>query len=420
MFKRNRPPHHRDIDWARHAADLAEPMQLRALEPRVLLDAAAAATAATLVPEHQAQAAHDAHAEMAALVQAVAQTQDPVAPAAAPAAQRDTTAPAPPAATATAEPHGAVAEAAAPRFDGSLAPAQGTSVYFIDLAIPDPQQLATSLPAGAEVHYIDTRSDGVAQIAQTLAGRSNIDAIHIHILSHAEQGSLRLGDATLDAASMQGAYHDELQGIGRALSTNGDILLYGCDFAPISQGEQTVQLLAEITAADVAGSPTTPPAPNASAATGRWSTPEGRSKTLPSPRPSWDHVMVPGPSTGANLVSGLDRRRRRHWHVRNDAGHSRTINVALNSFNGVLNGGTTFTEAWHQRRNRRRRWRNQCRRHQQCHRHRYRWRPRRGYRSRHVHPCVGAAVTVTDPILTFNFLDPNLTLSFNSAASITV
>lgn len=74
----------------------------------------------------------------------------------------------------------------------------------------------------------------------------------MHILSHGEQGSLRLGNATLDAASMQGEYRDELQAIGRALSANGDILTYGCDFAQFDRGEQAVKLLAEISAADVA------------------------------------------------------------------------------------------------------------------------------------------------------------------------
>ncbi|WP_213957339.1 Ig-like domain-containing protein [Variovorax sp. dw_954] len=43
MFKRDQP-HHRHVDWARSATDLSLPMHLQALEPRVLLDAAAAAS----------------------------------------------------------------------------------------------------------------------------------------------------------------------------------------------------------------------------------------------------------------------------------------------------------------------------------------------------------------------------------------
>lgn len=155
-------------------------MTLRALEPRVLLDAAVAATAAGAVqePPHQ-EAPPPPPDPTTELVQALAD----VAPA--------------PSAVET--------------------PA-GTAVYFIDAAVPDSQALVDAIGPGAEVHMIEAGRDGMEQIAQALQGRSDIGSVHI--ISHGSEGALRLGSATLDAASLQGQYQDELQTIGRALTVD--------------------------------------------------------------------------------------------------------------------------------------------------------------------------------------------------------
>ena len=258
-------------------------MTLWALEPRVLLDAAAATTAANAT-QHEQQPPPPPPDPSAELVQALAQATAPAPP--------PDPIDAPPATEAIAlAPHATVADAAA----------QPAAVYFIDRAIPEVEQLATALGPNAEVHFIDTSRDGVQQIADALAGRSNIDAVHI--LSHGESGSLRLGNATLDAASMQGEYRDELQAISRALSTNGDILIYGCDFAQSGKGEQAVQLLAEITAADVAATNDTTGAERFG---GDWTLEyaSGSIESAAVSAPEWDHVMIaPVVNTASNVVS---------------------------------------------------------------------------------------------------------------------
>ena len=125
-------------------------------------------------------------------------------------------------------------------------------VYFIWDNVKDWQQIAASLGPGARVYVLDSSKDGVEQIAAILKGERNITAIHI--ISHGSEGSLSLGTAVLDAESMQGEYRDELMVIGQALSENGDILIYGCDFAAGADGLQATAILSDITKADVAAS----------------------------------------------------------------------------------------------------------------------------------------------------------------------
>jgi hypothetical protein len=228
-----------DADATAHSG---EKLTLLALEPRVLLDAAAAATAAS-AHEHAPPPAPPDHS--AELMAALAHASEPAPPHAEPAAEPPVDSP-PPAAP-------PIDQASAPDVaDPAPPPAPATEIYFIDASVPNAQALAAAMPPGAEVHIVQAGSDGMEQIAHVLAGRSDISAVHI--LSHGNAGALQLGNATIDAASMQGQHRDELEAIGRSLTADGDILVYGCDFAAGSSGEQAVQLMATLTSADVAAS----------------------------------------------------------------------------------------------------------------------------------------------------------------------
>lgn len=125
------------------------------------------------------------------------------------------------------------------------------SIVFIDSGLADYQTLLAGLPQDAEVHLLDANRDGLAQIAETLQGRSGIDALHI--LSHGSPGSLQLGSATLSNATIDSA-SATLASIGSALTPNGDILLYGCNVAQGDVGQAFVQALSAATGADVAAS----------------------------------------------------------------------------------------------------------------------------------------------------------------------
>ncbi|MAT50657.1 MAG: hypothetical protein CMK32_05685, partial [Porticoccaceae bacterium] len=127
-----------------------------------------------------------------------------------------------------------------------------TEIVFIDGALEDYQTLVDAVGDGSEVVLLDASGDGVEQIAAYLEGRTGIDAVHI--LSHGDQGELRLGTARVNSATMGAEYGDELTAIGSALSDDGDILTYGCDFTGGDKGVEAAKMLARLTGADVAGS----------------------------------------------------------------------------------------------------------------------------------------------------------------------
>lgn len=129
------------------------------------------------------------------------------------------------------------------------------AIVFVDATVPQHELLLKGIdPSSAEVVRLDPLRDGVAQMAQALAGRSGLDAIHI--ISHGAPGRLMLGSSVLDAGSMQAQHRQALQNLGAALRDGGDILVYGCDFASGLAGEQASRLLADLTGADVAASST--------------------------------------------------------------------------------------------------------------------------------------------------------------------
>ncbi|MEJ8856076.1 DUF4347 domain-containing protein [Variovorax robiniae] len=223
MFKRSRTQKRQSTVIQGKPAAQPKKMRLQALEPRVLLDAAAAATATAMAEQAQPQAVHDApDAHNADLMQAL---------------QR------------------ANAQAVAPVDAGgarSADTAHPANVYFIDRSLPDVDTLVKDLGPNAEVHFIEPGQDGIQAIADVLQGRT--DVASIQILSHGSEATVQLGTATLDAASMQGQYHDLLVAIGHSLSADGDILIYGCDFGAGADGLHAMELLSDITGADVGAS----------------------------------------------------------------------------------------------------------------------------------------------------------------------
>lgn len=125
-------------------------------------------------------------------------------------------------------------------------------VVFVDPTVPNYRELLNGMDPNIEVIMLDGAPDGVEQMAAALSGRSGIDAIHV--ISHGDAGTLQLGTGTLNVDSMSGQYAEELVTIQQALSEQADILVYGCNFAEGEAGQVAVNLLAEMTGADVQAS----------------------------------------------------------------------------------------------------------------------------------------------------------------------
>ncbi|MEM9275567.1 MAG: lectin-like protein [Cyanobacteria bacterium P01_F01_bin.143] len=128
--------------------------------------------------------------------------------------------------------------------------AGSNELTFIDTNIDNYQSL---IPEGnaAELVLLDSSRDGIEQITEILATKSDISAINI--ISHGNDAELQLGDSLLNQNNLQN-YADELQSWSHALTEDADILLFGCDVASTVIGENFVQQLSDLTGADIAAS----------------------------------------------------------------------------------------------------------------------------------------------------------------------
>ncbi|MEM7312381.1 MAG: Ig-like domain-containing protein, partial [Planctomycetota bacterium] len=201
----------------------------RALEPRVVFDGAAAATmdvatepATPADAETAASEAETSQAESSALYEALA---------------------------------GRSHEQGDPSFapDGSVgADPIGSEFVFIDSSVEDVDTLIAGLNPSANIVMLDSESDGVWQIVNALRNESDVSAIHI--LAHGDNGELALGNAVVDVEGLRQSYADEFAVIGEALTDKADILIYGCNFSGGAAGAEAVELLGQMTGADIAAS----------------------------------------------------------------------------------------------------------------------------------------------------------------------
>jgi uncharacterized repeat protein (TIGR02059 family) len=124
-------------------------------------------------------------------------------------------------------------------------------IAFIDTSVSGYQTFLEGMKAGVEVVLIDGSHDGLAQMGAALAGRSDIDAVHV--FAHGAAGVLQLGTAHLSSANI-GDYADELAAVRAAMAPQGDLMIYGCDVAQGDVGTAFIGALAAATGADVAAS----------------------------------------------------------------------------------------------------------------------------------------------------------------------
>ncbi|WP_157959132.1 cadherin domain-containing protein, partial [Marinomonas shanghaiensis] len=187
---------------------------ISALEPRLLLDGAAVATAVDVLTDSQL---HDASQTDAS--QQDSDTSVVIAP--------------------------TEVRAADPSLNNGK-----KEVVFIEDNVADYQTLIDGMNAGVEVVLLDSTQDGLAQMALWAESNSDYDAIHI--ISHGAEGQVNLGGFSLDNITVNTRSADLAQ-LGAALNEDGDLLLYGCDVAS-GEGQDFITALAQATQADVAAS----------------------------------------------------------------------------------------------------------------------------------------------------------------------
>ncbi|MBP7337271.1 DUF4347 domain-containing protein, partial [Niveispirillum sp.] len=186
-----------------------------ALEPRMMFDAAAVATAADVVQEAATKPLPDHTVDDPAVTSLLASLTD-----------------------------------VSPTPAASAAEPARREVAFIDTSVTDWQTLRDGVKEGVEIVLLDGSKDGLAQMAEWAEGKSGYDAIHV--LSHGAEGQVQLGALTLDTATA-GARSADLSALGAALTADGDLLLYGCSVAS-GEGKGFISVMAARTGADVAAS----------------------------------------------------------------------------------------------------------------------------------------------------------------------
>jgi len=130
-------------------------------------------------------------------------------------------------------------------------------IVFVDAGVEDRSALLAGILVQTdpgielEVVELDAGRDGVEQISEYLASRSNIDTVRV--FAHGGDGEVALGSSLLDLDRLL-AQADEVAAWGDALNQQADILIYGCDVAAGEDGENFLLTLASLTGADVAAS----------------------------------------------------------------------------------------------------------------------------------------------------------------------
>ena len=124
-------------------------------------------------------------------------------------------------------------------------------VAFVDPALQNSKQLLSGLDKVIEVVSLQSGQDPLKQISDYLASHNNISALHL--FSHGTPGNVTLGNTVL-AADTLNEHAQQLESWKQSLTTDADILLYGCDVAAGSKGEAFITQLSILTGADVAAS----------------------------------------------------------------------------------------------------------------------------------------------------------------------
>jgi hypothetical protein len=121
-------------------------------------------------------------------------------------------------------------------------------VAFIDRYVDDLPTLLAGLRPGVEPILLSDMESTASQMANAVAGRQ--DLIAIHVLAHGAPGEVHFGAGAMSLESLEVDAVD-LGTIGKALGAEGKFLLWSCDAGQGVRGCALVSGLARLTGADV-------------------------------------------------------------------------------------------------------------------------------------------------------------------------
>ena len=128
-------------------------------------------------------------------------------------------------------------------------------IVFVNENVENYEQLIADLQnddiRAIEVVILDADRDGIEQISDVMADRSDLTAMHV--ISHGTDGQINLGNTWLNNTNLE-QHKNAVASWGNALAAGGDILFYGCNVAAGSGGQELLDNIAQLTGVDVAAS----------------------------------------------------------------------------------------------------------------------------------------------------------------------
>ena len=126
-----------------------------------------------------------------------------------------------------------------------------TELLFVDPRVAGWQTLAAGVNSNVQVVVLNPARDAIEQVTQALDHRSGITAINF--LAYGTAGSVEIGNAPLDAASVS-THATEIAHWSDHLAANADIVFWSCDVAQGASGQALLADLHTLTGAQVAAS----------------------------------------------------------------------------------------------------------------------------------------------------------------------
>ncbi|HEX7763966.1 MAG TPA: DUF4347 domain-containing protein, partial [Cellvibrio sp.] len=124
-------------------------------------------------------------------------------------------------------------------------------LVIIDAAVPDKQVFYRAVKPGVDIVEIDSSQPGLAQLKAILKNYKGLTGLHI--VSHAEEGVMLLGNSRVDSATLTNE-KDTFASLNAALIHGADLVLYGCDLASGDNGGELLDIIRSNTHVDVAAS----------------------------------------------------------------------------------------------------------------------------------------------------------------------
>lgn len=138
---------------------------------------------------------------------------------------------------------------AAPKTECSVVTG-ATELYVLDQSIAEARGIREAIPKDTGVLVLHDQEAPLRQVVTTLEGQTEVRALHV--LAHGAPGVLHLVGWEMIMAALTEEEKSAWAQIGARLGPDGDILIYGCDFAKGHAGEDALTRLVELTSRNVA------------------------------------------------------------------------------------------------------------------------------------------------------------------------